>query len=126
MSETGAAARAHDTLYYDGGCGMCRRSIRILRALDWLGRLRFEDSTRLRDEELPVSRDSAMTGIPMRTRDGGALVGFRAVRRALVQTPLGFLPALVLRIPGVSHAGRAAYNRIAAARHRDACAIEDH
>ncbi len=114
-----------DTLYYDGSCGMCRRSIRVIRSLDWLGRLRFADSTALPDGELPVPREESLVGIPMRTRAGKALVGFPAVRRALLQTPLGVIPALLMYIPGVSHAGRAAYSRIAANRARDAVCSTD-
>lgn len=109
----------HDTLYFDGQCGLCRRSIRIIRALDWLRRLRFVDSNSLSDDELPVQRDDALAGIPMLTRDGRTLVGFPAVRRALLQTPLGAIPALLLCVPGGSHVGRWGYNRIAANRKRD-------
>lgn len=110
-----------DTLYYDGMCGLCQRSARVLRALDWMNRLDFEDMTRTPPERLPVPLDAAMRGIPMRTRDGRTLVGFEAVRRALLQTPLGAAPALALWLPGVSHAGRAVYGRIAAGRSRSAC-----
>ncbi len=108
-----------DTLYFDGQCGLCRRSIRIIRSLDWLNRLRFVDSNSLPDDELPVPRDDALTGIPMRSRTGKAMIGFPAVRRALVQTPLGAIPAALLFIPGVSHIGARVYNHIAANRGRD-------
>lgn len=110
-----------DTVYYDGLCGLCRRSSRVLAALDWLGRLRFEDMTSVPEGDLPVPMDAALRGLPMRTRDGRTLVGYPAVRRALRQTPLGFLPALAMHLPGISHAGRAAYARVAANRRR-ACA----
>src|SRR4026207_1134070 len=30
---------------FDGGCPMCRRSVRIVRALDWNDRLQFVDAT---------------------------------------------------------------------------------
>jgi len=115
---------ARDTLYYDGKCGMCRRSTRILRRLDWLGRLDYQDSTALSDDELPVSRDSSLQGMPMRTRDGRTLIGFPAVRRALQQTPLGFVPALLMRVPGISHIGAHVYSIIAARRARDTCALD--
>jgi predicted DCC family thiol-disulfide oxidoreductase YuxK len=111
-----------DTLYYDGLCGLCRRSTRILRAIDWLGRLRFEDMTKVPEEELPVPIDAALQGIPMRTRDGRTLVGFPALRRALLQTPLGCLPALLLYLPGISTLGRSVYAKVAAGRRRSACA----
>jgi len=116
---------SRDTLYYDGKCGMCRRSVRVLQRLDWFNRLAYQDSTALRDDELPVSRDSSLIGMPMRTKDGRVLVGFPAVRRALRRTPLGCIPAFALYIPGISHLGRHVYNTIAARRARDiACAIE--
>ena len=116
---------ARDTLYFDGKCGMCRRSVRILKRLDWLNRLAYQDSTSLPDTELPVSRDSSLTGMPMRTKNGDALIGFPAVRRALRQTPLGFVPAMILYVPVVSHFGKYCYDIIAARRSRDAaCATE--
>ena len=34
-----------DTCYFDGQCGMCRRTVRILHALDWFGRLEIKDMT---------------------------------------------------------------------------------
>ncbi|CAE7223683.1 unnamed protein product [Symbiodinium necroappetens] len=103
---------------------MCRRSSRILRRLDWFGRLAFQDSTVLPEEELPVSRETSMEGMPMRTKEGGVLVGFPAVRRALRRTPLGFIPAVLLYVPGVSWCGARVYAFIAARRGRDVCAVE--
>jgi predicted DCC family thiol-disulfide oxidoreductase YuxK len=125
-----------DTLYFDGACGLCRRSVRVYRALDWLGRLRFEDM-RLDERAakgigaaaghglpaLPVTIEQAWQGIPMRTRDGRGLYGFPAMRRALIQTPLGALVAWLLYIPGLSHVGGAAYRSIAARRARAAACV---
>ena len=48
-----------DTLYYDGQCGLCRRSVRVFRALDWLGRLDDADFTQLSDDELLKQCDFA-------------------------------------------------------------------
>ncbi|MEC9374296.1 MAG: hypothetical protein VYC34_10650, partial [Planctomycetota bacterium] len=53
-------------------------------------------------------------------RGGRVLVGYPAVRRALLQTPLGAIPALVMYLPGISHAGRWVYGKIAANRARNA------
>ena len=112
-----------DTLYYDGQCGLCQRSTRFIRSLDWLGRLRFVDMTSVAPESLPVAWEVAMQGIPMRTRDGRTHVGYPAVRRALLQTPLGALPALAMYLPGVSHVGRRVYRHIAENRGRAACSV---
>ncbi len=73
--------------------------------------------------ELPFPIEAAMQGMPMRTGSGRALIGYEAVRRAMVQTPLGFLPALAMYVPGVSHVGRRVYRHIATNRARDACAL---
>ena len=111
-------------LFYDGDCGMCRRTAAVLRALDWLHRLEFQDMTAVDDAVLPVPRERATQGIPMRTRNGRAFVGFPAVRRALIQTPLGALPACAMYLPGLSHLGAAVYRQIATRRRRDhACAV---
>ncbi len=110
-----------DTCYYDARCGTCRRSTRVLRRLDWLGRLEFTDLNTAGDG-LPVTLDDAMRGMPMRTRDGRVLLGFPAIRRALLQTPPGAPIAALLYLPGVSHAARPVYRWVAANRPRDACA----
>ena len=72
-------------------------------------------------DELPVSIERAMEGMPMRARTGEALIGLPAVRRALLVTPIGFLPAAVLYLPGISWIARYVYGYVASHRRRDAC-----
>lgn len=91
-----------------------------MTALDWLGTLDFVDQTEIPDAALPVPREAALSGLPMRTSGGRILVGFPAVRRALARTPLGALPALLLYLPGVNRLGARAYAWVAANRRRDA------
>jgi predicted DCC family thiol-disulfide oxidoreductase YuxK len=111
-----------DTCYYDGQCGMCQRTRRVLAALDWLGRLDFRDLLKTPPADLPVPQSAALQGMPMKTRHGRVLLGFPAVRRALLQTPVGFLLAIFLYVPGISHAARVVYAHIAANRSRS-CAV---
>lgn len=112
-----------DTCYYDGGCGFCRRSTTILKRLDWFGRLDFVDQTTLSDQDLPVPREAALRGMPLRTRDGRMLVGFPAIRRALLVTPLGFFPAILMYLPLISKVAKMAYEHVAANRRRDGCQL---
>lgn len=112
-----------DTCFYDGKCGLCRRSARVLHALDWLRRLDFVDQSAQPPESLPVDPDLALRGMPVLCRDGRVLVGYPAVRRALLQCPLAFLPALLLYIPGFEWVGRHVYAYVAANRSRDTCEI---
>ena len=113
----------HDTCYFDGKCGMCRRSTTFLRRLDWFGNLRFVDFMSLPTHACPFALDDAMRGMPMRTRAGNVLFGFPAVRRALVRTPVGAVPAVLLYIPGVAWVGKKIYETIARNRRRDVCMV---
>ena len=97
------------------------RSTRWLRRLDWLNRLEFRDLNTVDAAELPVSTEQAMEGMPMRAKDGRVLIGFVAVRRALRQTPIGFVPAIILQVPGISAIGRVVYGSVASRRQRDVC-----
>lgn len=112
---------SRDTCYFDGRCGLCRRSATLLRHLDWLNRLKFTDQTTLTDAELPIPRDAALRGMPLRTRHGVLLIGYPAVRRALLQTPPGFVLAALMYVPILSKVARLAYEHVAANRGRDAC-----
>lgn len=108
---------APDTCYFDARCGLCRRSHRLLVALDWFGRLRFRDANCA--EDLPVAGEVALRGMTLRTARGRVLIGFPAIRRALSRTPLGLPLALALSVPGLSGVGRRLYERIAERRGRD-------
>ena len=107
--------------FYDGACGRCRRSVTLLRAIDWLGRLEFRDSVTA--DDLPVEPEVALRGMTVRTPGGRVLVGFPAVRRALLETPIGAVPALIAHLPGLSHALSRLYDRSAARRRRDPCPL---
>ncbi|MCP9874360.1 thiol-disulfide oxidoreductase DCC family protein [Synechococcus sp. Cruz CV-v-12] len=108
-----------DTCYYDGMCGLCQRSRGILVSLDWFGALRFVDQTQLPIERLPVPLDAALAGMPMVTAEGRVLVGYAAVRRAFIRTPLGVLTGWPLYLPGLSWVGQRVYGVIARNRKRE-------
>jgi predicted DCC family thiol-disulfide oxidoreductase YuxK len=107
-----------DTCFYDGLCGLCQRSRRVLEALDWFGALRFVDQTQVPPERLPVPLDAALAGMPMVTSGGQVLVGYPAVRRAFARTPLGMILAWPLYVPGLAHLGNLLYQHIAKNRTR--------
>jgi len=106
-------------MYYDGQCGVCRAGVRRLRRLDWLGRLDAIDFTALAADKRPVDEATFAGGMPLHTRDGRLLVGFAAVRHALIHTPVGWLVGWLLYVPGVSHLGRWGYDAFARRRRRD-------
>ena len=118
----------HDAIFYDGACSMCVRSTRIIHSLDWLRRIRIEEmAAAQRRNELPVSWERAMEGLPMLTRKGRTLVGFPAMRRALLQLPISAPLAALLYLPIVSALGARVYSAIATRRARThACSVKTH
>lgn len=106
---------------YDSHCGMCRRTMRMVRACDWLGsfdHMAYDDAIRYFPQ---VSRELLDAGIRVLFPDGSVTVGIEAVRSIAVRTPLGFVPGLLLYLPPVRRAGDRAYRAIAARRNRDNC-----
>ena len=113
-------ARPKAIVLYDGLCRFCQRGVRILKRLDWRGRLSYQDC---RDTanlppcaeplELPRMLEEMHVVTPDRRH---ALHGYRAVRWLLWRLPLGWPVTPLLYIPGVPWLGNKVYRWIA--RHR--------
>jgi len=106
---------------FDGGCPICRRTVRQLRRLDWLQQLQFADATNepVRQRVAPsLTLEDAMR--QMNVVDGGGAMaggydaGLRIARRVPLLVPFGLLGAL----PGIRQIGSAVYRSIAANRRR--------
>lgn len=100
---------------------MCVRSAKWVGRLDWWHRIELRDLST--DPTLPMSIEDTADGMPMLTRSGRTLIGYPAIRRAIVQTPLGFLPGLLMYVPGISHMGDRVYKRAAAHRRAVVCTL---
>jgi predicted DCC family thiol-disulfide oxidoreductase YuxK len=114
-------------MYYDGRCGWCRAGVNRLKRLDWFHALQAIDYTTLESGDRPVPEEVFEKGMPLRTRDGRLLIGFRAVRHALIHTPPGWIVGWILYVPGLSQLGASAYAAFARRRPRDApstCRLE--
>jgi predicted DCC family thiol-disulfide oxidoreductase YuxK len=120
-------------LLYDGQCPLCRKSVRLLRRMDTLGRLEFADA---RDPgqwprcgvELDAGR--LLEEMHLVTPDGKVVyTGFDAFRWAAARVPLLWGVWPVLFAPGVPWLGRRAYRWVARNRfglvpcEHGACAI---
>ena len=105
---------------YDGECGFCKRTIRIMKSLDWFGRLEWRPRSEPGlTERFPIlkSQDTQSQMVSLHP-DGKAYGGFFAVRDIWSQLPLTFIPALLFYIPGASFFGVPVYRWIARNRHR--------
>ena len=112
---------------FDGGCPMCRRTIRRLHRLDWLHRLTFADGTdpARRERFAPGLTDAQimreMWVIEPERRSGG----YDALLRIARVLPLLWVLFLVGSLPGVRQLGRAVYGAVAVRRTRSGCCTDD-
>ncbi len=116
------------TVLFDGGCPLCRRTVRMLRAIDWLGRLRFVDATDAdaRARVAPGLTEAAvmveMYVLDERGVQHGGFEGYLQIARVVpLMWPFGVLG----RLPGVRALGHVVYRRIAAARVRRGRCTDD-
>lgn len=106
-------------ILFDGRCGLCGKTVRILRALDWLHRLEF---CNFYD---PVVREKYAPSLELRTleeamhvrkHDGSFTSGFFAFRTILGVLPLTFILQPLLFLPFVPTFGEKVYRYIASRR----------
>jgi len=115
------ASRSSLIVLFDGGCPICRRTVRTLRRLDWLERLQFADAT---DEEIrrrlapALTLDEAMRQMNVVDGRGRLSGGFDAQLRIARRVPALWLFGVLGALPGVRQIGSAVYRYIAANRTR--------
>ena len=114
-------------LAYDGGCGLCGRTIAIIRGLDLARRV---DILEIRTDWATIAQrwPALQQGACAATMhvvgpDGTVTAGFDAYRTLARVLPLGWPILPVLYVPGVAAIGRRAYAAIAARRLRLGCAL---
>jgi len=106
---------------FDGGCPMCRRSVRIVRALDWNDRLQFVDATNAEARAFfAPSLTEAQVMVEMyvvdeRQRLHGGFDGWLQIARVV---PTMWVFGLLGRVLGIRQLGDAVYKVIAANRVR--------
>jgi predicted DCC family thiol-disulfide oxidoreductase YuxK len=121
------------TVLFDGGCPMCRRTVRWLRRIDWRHRLQFVDATdaEARARVAPGLSEAAVMvemyvvdlqeDAARRRLHGGYEGWLRIARVVPVMWPL----RLVGGLPGIRQLGHAVYRRIAAKRVRRGRCTDD-
>ena len=121
---------------FDGDCAFCRKSISILRNLDWFHRLEYVS---FREQDHPLLQLPSIASAPLKeqmhvlTPDGRDLFcGFAAFRWLAWRLPLLWPIAPLLYIPGVPSLGQRIYLWIARNRfrlvpcHGGVCTIQRH
>jgi predicted DCC family thiol-disulfide oxidoreductase YuxK len=92
-------------VFFDGGCPLCRREIRLLQRRDRHRRIRFTDldAPDFRPADVGMTRDALMAQMHGRLSDGTWLTGVEVFRRMYAVIGFGLLVRLS-RLPLISHA----------------------
>jgi predicted DCC family thiol-disulfide oxidoreductase YuxK len=106
---------------FDGGCPMCRRTVKWLRAIDWLRGLQFVDAMNAdaRHRIAPgLTEEAVLVEMYVVDEKGKRSGGFDGYLEIAKVVPLLWPMGLVGRLPGLRQAGAAIYRTIAANRIR--------
>jgi predicted DCC family thiol-disulfide oxidoreductase YuxK len=115
------------TVLFDGGCPLCRRTVRLLRGLDWLHRLQFVDATDAdaRARVAPgLSEADVMVEMYVVGERGARYGGFEGYLQIARVVPIMW-PFVLGGLPGLRTLGRILYSRIAASRVRRGRCTDD-
>lgn len=118
-AELGVKPRA--VVLYDGRCPLCRKSVAVLRRLDWLGRLDYRDANdvgNLPESAAPLDPQRLLQEMHVVTPDRRrAHAGFAAFRWMAGRLPPLWPVWPLLFVPGVPWLGRRLYRRVARYRY---------
>jgi predicted DCC family thiol-disulfide oxidoreductase YuxK len=112
---------------YDGQCGFCVRSLKVCRALDVRGALRFHDANALQKvhglfpELAHADFENAMFAV---APDRRVTRGFFAFRRILRESPLMWPLLPLFYLPGSGTIGPRVYAWVARNRGKFGCASD--
>lgn len=122
MSHVSPQAGERAVVLYDGQCAFCRKSVDLLRRLDWRGRLRFADArdpAQRPPSERPLDPSRLLQEMHVLTADGRRVYhGFGALRWLAWRLPLLWPVAPLLYLPGVLPLGQRLYLWVARNRFR--------
>lgn len=106
------------TIFYDGGCPLCVKEMRHLRALDKARRIQFENINEadFRDRYPAINVEDANAYLHAQTADGEMLYGLDVTQAAWSQVGRGWMIA-PLRWPIIKRIADKAY--LAFAKHRN-------
>jgi predicted DCC family thiol-disulfide oxidoreductase YuxK len=120
-----AARQGRHAFIYDGSCGLCGKTVAVLRRLDLFHRLEFYDALadwpRVRADFPSLVQEDCLKTMHVVTDRGRVETGFDAYRAIAWSLPLTFPIAPLLYAPGVPWLGRKVYAAVAARRHRSGC-----
>jgi predicted DCC family thiol-disulfide oxidoreductase YuxK len=122
-----SAPDAKIAVLFDGSCGLCQRTMAVIRRADLLQKVEILDAM----NEWPsiaarypaLDQDECLRIMHAVDSRGRVMTGFYAYRELCKAVPLGWLMLPFLYVPGVPTAGKIVYQRVADGRFRTGCAV---
>ena len=114
-------------VFYDGSCGLCRKTVAVVRRLDFFQRVRvydvLADWPEIQSKFPSLNQQACFQSMHLMTPQGNVAVGFKAYRELMWALPPGWLIVLFLYLPFVPWIGERIYNKIASGRHQGGCPL---
>ncbi len=112
---------------FDGSCGLCKKTVAVVRSLDLLSRVEYLDAVHrwpeIQSRFANLDRDRCLEDMHAVDSAGKVRVGFEAYRGLAWVLPLGWLLLPVFYFPGVAWIGSRVYRMVADGRHNGSCAL---
>lgn len=102
---------------FDGGCEFCKRSVALLKRIDWRHRLTFADARDPANVPPGVDASRLMAEMHAISADGNIARGFKAFRRIARELPILWPIWPLLYLPGVPTVGQKLYFWVARNRY---------
>lgn len=105
---------------YDGNCLLCINTARVIRRLDWRGRIELsdvQDWSAVSARFPHLNREATLGAIHIITPQGTTLVGYEGMRHLAMQLPLTMWAAPLMYLPPIAWLGRRIYAWIARRRY---------
>lgn len=133
MKSTNDVTANKAIVLFDGICPLCRKSVGLVKRLDWLGRLTYQDARdveHLPKSSVPLDSDRLLREMHLLTPNRKHVYsGFKAVRWMAGRMPLLWPLWPILYVPGMPVLGQRIYLWIAKNRyhlvpcHDGACTV---
>jgi predicted DCC family thiol-disulfide oxidoreductase YuxK len=112
---------------FDGSCGLCKRTISVVKSLDLFSRVEYLDALNRWPEiqkRFPnLNQERCLEDMHAIDKTGKVRIGFDAYRGLAWVLPLGWLTLPVFYFPGASIVGKRIYRVVADGRHSGGCAL---
>jgi predicted DCC family thiol-disulfide oxidoreductase YuxK len=112
---------------FDGSCGLCKKTIGVVKSLDLLSHVEYLDAVHgwaeIQRRFPNLDRDRCLEDMHAVSSEGKVRVGFEAYRGLAWVLPLGWLTLPVFYFPGAAFFGNRIYRMVAEGRHSGSCAL---